>query len=802
MLTGISVLLTMAVTAVAGAALIPQTSLDAGWGFKLSTAPDPAQLESDTASWQSVDLPHDWSIAGPIAATNPNGGPGGFFPTGAGWYRRDLEVPAEWAGKRVSLEFEGVYMNAEVYVDGVKVAGRPNGYTPVWCDLNLSPGKHSIAVRVDNSKQPNSRWYSGSGIYRHVWLHVNEPLHIASEGGVYVKSTIQEGKAVLEIQTTLVNDGDTPVSAAVSQQLVAPDGTRIALPAGATRQTAEVPAKQRVVVTQKIDVPSPRLWSVETPELYRLTTAVGQASGTTDQSVTNVGIRTIRVSAEKGLELNGKRLNLNGGCVHHDNGALGAMAFDRAEERKIELLKEAGFTAIRASHNPPSKALLDACDRLGMLVIDEAFDVWERGKSRMDYNVSFKEWWQRDLDAMVLRDRNHPSVIMWSIGNEIPGAGTPMGARVGPELAARVRTLDDRPVTVALETWILANRSWDSVNPVFDAVDVAGINYTHNIYPDQHARFPNRVILSTETYPKDAFVHWSLSQDNPFVIGEFVWTAMDYLGESGIGRNYPPGQRAINHADSRQFPYHAANCGDLDLTGFRKPLSHYRNIVWDRGEKLYVSVQEPTQDGRPWVTTQWSVTPVRASWTWPGQEGKPLQAEVYSRCERVRLYLNDQLIGEKPTTRREQFKAVFPVPYAAGTLRAIGLDGEKEIQRIELTTAGDVAGLRLTADRRQLSADGQDLAFITVESIDAQGRLQPNGNQPVTFKVEGAGTLAGVASGDYSQTQSYQANQRQLFNGRAQLIVRTGKTPGTIAVTADAAGIKSASVTLEAKGKP
>ncbi len=797
-----ALLLAVGIAAGAQAAPVARQRFDDNWSFKLSSAPDSQALESDTASWQSVDLPHDWSIAGPIAATNPNGGPGGFFPAGAGWYRKDLEVPAEWAGKRVSLEFEGVYMNAEVYVDGVKVAGRPNGYTPIWCDLNLSAGKHSVAVRVDNSKQPNSRWYSGAGIYRHVWLHVEEPLHIASEGGVYVKSTIEEGKAVLEIQTTLVNDGDAPASAAVSQQLVAPDGTRIDLPASATTQTAEVPAKQRVVVTQKIDVPAPRLWSVETPELYRLTTAVGQASGTTDQSVTNVGIRTIRVSAEKGLELNGTRVVLNGGCVHHENGALGAMAFDRAEERRVALLKQAGFNAIRTAHNPPSTAFLDACDRLGMLVLDEAFDVWERGKSRFDYNVSFKAWWQRDLDAMVLRDRNHPSVVMWSIGNEIPGVGTPMGARVGPELAARVRTLDDRPVTVALETWVLANRSWDSVNPVYEKLDVAGINYTHKIYPDQHSRFPTRVILSSETYPRDAFVHWSLSQDNPYVIGEFVWTAMDYLGESGIGRNYPPGQRPINHANDRQFPYHAADCGDLDLTGFRKPISHYRNIVWDRGEKLYVSVQEPTPDGRPWVRTDWSVNPLRESWTWPGQEGKNLEVEIASRYPRVRLYLNDTLVGEKPTTRAEEFKATFSVPYAAGVLRAIGLDGENEAQRMELTTTGDIAGLRLTVDRTQLTADGQDLAFVTVESVDAQGRFQPNGDQTVTFKVEGAGTIAGVASGDYSTTQPYQGNQRKLFNGRAQLIVRTGKNAGPISISAEAKDVKSATLTLATVAKP
>jgi beta-galactosidase len=391
---------------------------------------------------------------------------------------------------------------------------------------------------------------------------------------------------------------------------------------------------------------------------------------------------------------------------------------------------------------------------------------------------------------------------MWSIGNEIPGAGREMGARVGPALAAEIRTLDDRPITAAIAGWNRVNNSWDSINPVFDKLDVAGINYDQGAYRDQHTRFPNRIILSSETYPRDAFTHWSLTADNTYVLGEFVWTALDYLGESGIGRNYPPGQRSINHGDNRQFSYHAADCGDLDITGFRKPISHYRNIVWDHGEKLYLAVQEPTADGRPWVGTGWSVTPLRESWTWPGQEGKPLSVEVDSRYPRVQLYLNDTLIGEKPTTRREQFKATFTVPYAAGVLRAVGLDGDKEAQRMELTTAGEVAGLRLTADRRELTADGEDLAFLTVESIDAQGRFQPNGNQTVTFKVEGAGVIAGVASGDYSTTESYQTNHRQLFHGRAQLIVRTTKSAGPITVTAAALEVKEDRVALRAVTRP
>jgi beta-galactosidase len=799
---GVLTLLALVLAPAAGAASVPRQLLDFGWAFQLSNAADPSALESGGGVSQTVDLPHDWSIAGPIAQSNPMGGAGGFFPAGVGWYRRELDVPAEWAGKRLFLQFEGVYMNADVYVDGRKVATHPYGYTPIWCELNVGPGRHMLAVRVDNGQHPNSRWYSGSGIYRHVWLHVKDPVHVAMEGGVYVKSSLDGAKAVLTIQTTVRNGGNAARRVEVGQQLTAPGGGRLDLPADRSRQAVDVPAQGQLVVNQTFEVPAPLLWSPESPNLYRLVTTVSDGPQTVDAVETNVGIRTVSVSAERGFELNGKRVKLNGGCVHHDNGGLGAMAFDRAEERRVELLKAAGYNAIRTAHNPPSTAFLDACDRLGMLVMDEAFDCWEQGKSRFDYAVAFREWWQRDVDAMVLRDRHHPSVVMWSIGNEIPGAGREAGHRAGGALADRIRTLDDRPITAGIARWNLANNSWDSVNPLFDKLDVAGINYDQGTYADQHRRFPQRPIISTETYPRDVFIHWALVEDNPYILGEFVWTALDYLGEAGIGRNYPPGEREIPHGNNRQFPYHAANCGDLDLTGFRKPVSHYRNIVWDRGEKLYVAVQEPTADGRPWVRTGWSVTPMQASWTWPGQEGKTLQVEVYSRCEQVRLYLNDTLIGERPTTRQQQFKATFPVPYAPGVLRAVGLEGGREVQRMELATAGAPAGLRLTADRRELWADGQDLAFLTIEAIDAQGRFQSQGQQMVAFEVTGAGTLAGVASGDYSRPESYQAPQRQLFQGRAQMIVRTGRTPGTITVKAQAPGLAGASVTLETRARP
>jgi beta-galactosidase len=399
---------------------------------------------------------------------------------------------------------------------------------------------------------------------------------------------------------------------------------------------------------------------------------------------------------------------------------------------------------------------------------------------------------------MILRDRNHPSVVMWSVGNELPDFGSAQGLRDGTMVIDRARSLDStRPITAAVFWYRNIGRpnnlwQWADTDALFGKLDVCGYNYQINRYEADHKRVPDRVILATESFPRDLFLSWQASADRPYVIGDFVWSAIDYLGESGIGRYYVPGEKIIMHAEPGQFPYHAANCGDIDLTGFRKPISYARNIVWDRGEKMYTSVTEPTPDGKPLRVAAWGVIPSRASWSWPDYEGKPLEVQVYSRYDAVRLYLNDTLIGEKPTTREQAFKAIFKVPYAPGLLKTVGVQGGDEVASSILHTAGPIAALRLTPDRTTITADGQDLSFVTVEAVDKDGNIQPNADQLVTFAVDGPAKIAGVASGDYSQPQAYQGNQRQLFHGRAQVVIRSTHDAGTAQVRATADGLTAA----------
>jgi beta-galactosidase len=607
----------------------------------------------------------------------------------------------------------------------------------------------------------------------------------------------------------LANDSETNRACKLETQLLNPDGKEVkgdieagaggnGLPVGSDSQTVEIPAHSTKTIEMRIGVPAARLWSPDTPNLYRAVSTVSQAGNVIDTHDATFGIRSISVSADKGLLLNGQRVLLCGGCVHHDNGGLGAAAFDRAEVRRVELLKAAGFNAIRTSHNPPSPQFLDACDRLGILVIDEFFDVWDQSKeTRQDYSVYFKDWWQRDLEAAITRDRNHPCVFCWSIGNEIGNFGGPHGRAIGTALIEGVRKLDQ---TRLIDSSI---SNWNDAEALLAKLDFVGYNYQASLYPGDHRKFPSRVMCATESFPRDVFNGWAQAADRTYVLGDFVWTAIDYLGESGIGRYYYPGQRNARQAGRDQFPYHGANCGDFDITGFRKPVSHYRNIVWDRGERLYVAVQEPTPDGRPIRASGWALVPSHASWTWPGYEGKSLNVQVYSRCDSVRLYLNDKLIGENPTTRGEQFKAVFSVPYAAGVLKAVGIQSGMEAQTVVLKTAGLVAGLRLTPDRATITADGEDLSFIAVESVDDDGNFQPNGDQAVSFKVSGAGAMAAVASGDLSGTEGYQDHQRRLFHGRAQIIVRaaghprSGSAAGEIEVKAKAEGLRDASAIVK-----
>ncbi|MFB3776753.1 MAG: glycoside hydrolase family 2 TIM barrel-domain containing protein [Bryobacteraceae bacterium] len=777
-----------------------QLLFDYDWRFLVGDPPGAQSPSFDASSWRSVTLPHDWSIEGKFDPKAPMGGSGGYLPAGIGWYRRAFQAPAAWKGNQIEIEFEGVYMNATVFINGRDLGTRPYGYSTFRHDLTPHlnfGGSNVVAVRVDQSRHKNTRWYSGSGIYRHVWLSVTGPLHVDHWGVFVTTPEVSEGRATVSVKTRVANGSGAASKVTLRTLLYDPAGTT----AGQAESAVTVEAGATAEVTQRIAIQKPALWSVEAPRLYRAVTRVISGGRVADEVATPFGIRSIGWSPEKGFLLNGSTVKLAGGCAHHDLGPLGAAAFDRAEERRVQVLKAAGFNAIRTAHNPPSPAFLDACDRLGMLVIDESFDCWETGKNPHDYGVSFKEWWRRDTEAMVLRDRNHPSVVIWSIGNEIPERGKPRGAELARIQADFVRSLDPtRPITSALNNV----NPWTGTDDFFAALDIGGYNYNLNSHVQDHQRVPARIMACTESFLSQVFEYWEMIQDNPYIVGDFVWTAIDYLGESGIGRwdirNVGDTTKIPFMGNDASYPWHGSDCGDLDICGFRKASSHYRNIVWDRGEKLYLGVRLPVPEGKEMIVSRWAAWPVHPSWTWPGWEGKPLQVEVYSRYDAVRLFLGDKLIEEKPTTRGQQFKASFTVPYTPGVLRAVGIAGGKPAGEVTLRTAGEPVQLRLTADRTSLRADGQDLSYITVEALDKSGQPHPHASQLIGFQLSGAGAIAAVGNADMTSEEAYQASRRRLFNGKALVVVRTTRAVGTITLTASAPGLKPATVRLQSRG--
>ncbi|MEN6309739.1 MAG: glycoside hydrolase family 2 TIM barrel-domain containing protein [Anaerohalosphaeraceae bacterium] len=719
----------------------------------------------------------------------------GYTVGGIGWYRKHFTVNE--TGKHVGVCFDGVYMNAELWINGHRLGEHPHGYTSFELDLTpyLNPtGQNNVlAVRVRNEGR-NSRWYSGSGIYRHVWLTINEPIHVPTWGVFVTTPEVSKDKAVVNIACEVVNAGNKENDANVRVHLLDRQGKSV----GSAECTLHLPVNQRCTAEQTIEISKPKLWSPDSPSLYVADVEVVVAGKTADAVSTRFGIRKIEVDAQRGFRLNGQEIKLKGGCLHHDNGPFGAAAIDRAEERRVELMEANGFNAVRCSHNPPSSAFLDACDRLGLLVIDEAFDQWNEMKegNQQDYHRFFRDWSERDIASMVRRDRNHPSVVMWSIGNEIPEqfrddatAGRLREAVLSHDLT--------RPVTQAIcNDWGTVTRNWDTLSdPAFVHLDVGGYNYLPEKYESDHARQPNRVMMGTESYPKDAFEYWSLVEKHPYVIGDFVWTAMDYFGEAGIGHSVLSNQ---NDSFFMSWPWYNAWCGDLDVCGFKKPQSFYRDVVWRRS-LIEMTVHSPVPTGLSEKVSGWGWPDESQSWNWPGCEGTPLQVLVYSRCQTVRLELNGRVIDEKPVSDQTKLTAGFDVPYAPGELRAMGISDGKVIAQTTLKTSGAPKKLRLIADRMSIRANRSDLCFVTVEVVDADGRRVPNAEVLVSFSVSGVGELAAQASGTPNDPASFRIPERKTYQGRCLAILRPTGAAGDITLRAEAGGIEPETLTVQVR---
>ncbi|KQR50794.1 glycoside hydrolase [Leifsonia sp. Leaf336] len=803
-----------------------RTSFNDGWQYREKVNPF-AELAGISALYNDITLPHDAQIG---RDRDPEGDRAvAFFPAGAYQYRKSFLVPSEFEGKRIVVEFEGVYRDATVHINGSFAGQRPYGYSGFTIDADtfLRPGEENT-IEVEARNGEDSRWYTGAGIYRNVWLHVGPEVHIPADGLRVTTPDVEADAAIVEVDVTVSNTRNRRATVSVSVNITDPSGATVAT--GTVPVTVE--ANGSALSRQRLRVGAPALWSAEAPALY---TAHAELSddAVIDQASSSFGIRKLQVDPVRGLRVNGQTVKLRGACIHHDNGILGAATFDAAEERRVRLLKEAGFNAIRSAHNPISAGLLEACDRLGMYVMDETFDMWTSGKMSHDYSLRFAEWWERDVEAMVAKDFNHPSVILYSIGNEIPETGSAAGGITGRALAEKVRALDStRFVTNAVNGMLavmddlkamgaqrgssadegagintmMASGPGDFMNQIgssplvtektaesFGLLDIAGMNYLDARYVMDKELFPNRVIVGTETFPTHIDHNWGLVTDNAHVIGDFTWTGFDYLGEVGIGapQYLAEGEQPTLSAG---FPWIAAWCGDLDLIGGRRPASFYREIVFGLRPEPYIAVNRPGRDGT-FYAGPWTWSDSIASWTWSGHEGATLTVEVYSDADEVELALNGAVIGRAAAGREHAYRAEFPVAYTPGTLVATAIRNGIRAESYTLTTAGPAVQLLAEVDAE--TADG--IRFVRIGLADGDGRIVSDADRPVTVELEGEAKLLAVGSGNPAPADSYVSRQHTSFDGHALAVVQLAGDEH-VDVTITAYGLTAARLSLSADG--
>ena len=777
---------------------------------------------------RDITLPHDAMIEKPAHADSLNGGNTGFRDGDIYTYVKMLHAPEEYKEKTVTLKFEGVYMNAFVYVNGQLAAKSPFGYTTFYAPLNdfLKYGEdNEIRVQVRAGAMTNSRWYSGAGIYRDVYLLESGLTHIVPEGVQVKTENADDAYATLRVATELENKTAVPQDLVIEtvikdneENVVAKECTSATIFAGESRTL-----KQRIIVE------NPKLWSAENPKLYTFETKVyenTEAKELLDEAADTFGIRTLAVDAKRGFRVNGKTVNLRGGCIHHDSGLLGAATYEDAQYRQILKMKEAGFNAIRMSHHPMAPAMLRACDEIGMYVMDETFDMWNRLKSNYDYGLYFQEWWEKDVTAMVRKDYNHPSVVLYSVGNEIPEIGTDKGAQTCQELSDKIRFLDDTRYTLASINGVFA--AGDKVDQIVAdvvaglsaegkidgnvndfmslmdghmdeivvhkiiserlekacaGVDIAGYNYMTARYEQDGKAYPNRVIVGSETYPPEIARNWELVERLPHVIGDFTWTGWDYIGEAGVGiPAYKWGEGGFGAA----FPAQLAYPGDFDITGFRRPASYYREAVFGLRKKPYIAVQNPTHYGEFLIKTPWVISDAASSWNWDGMEGKPTIVEVYAQGDEVELLLNGTSLGKKAAGKEAGFRTLFETTYEPGILTAISYENGHEIGRNELATAGCERTLCVEKEEYVgLKNAKQELVYVQVEMRDQNGVLAADDNQKITLSVDGEVEVIGFGSGNPKPNYNFNEGVTELFGGRAQIIVKKPEGKATLTVTAE-----------------
>lgn len=806
------------------------SSFNNDWKFHLGDVENASQTNFDDSDWRQLNLPHDWAVEGDFSRHNPSGTGGGALPGGVGWYRKCFVADASYQGKKVYIDFDGVYMNSEVFINGQLLGKRPYGYISFRYDLTpyLKIGEsNTIAVRVDNAKQPNSRWYSGCGIYRNVWLTVTDPVHVALWGTYVTTPAVSEQEATVSAITTVENNSSKNVDLELVSLLKNAEGKTVAQ----LTSPLTIAAGADADVEQKLVVENPTLWSLDNPYLYTLLTQVVKDGEVIDDYTTETGIRYFEFDAEKGFFLNGEKVKINGVCMHHDLGCLGAAVNTRAIERQLEILKQMGCNGIRCSHNPPTPELLQLCDKMGFVVMDETFDMWRKRKTRYDYSLYFNEWHERDLTDLVMRDRNHPSIFIWSIGNEVLeqwsdanadtlsleeanmilnfGHSPEMLAKGGEtmsvnslltrKLADMTRELDPtRPVTAGCNEPNPYNHLFQS-----NSLDIIGFNYHEANFLDVPKNFPGKPFIVTESVsalmtrgyyknPSDEPIICPPSWDRPyydpsyscssydncrtpwgshhettlnyvenydFISGQFIWTGFDYIGEPT-----PYG-----------WPARSSFFGIVDLAGFPKDIYYMYQSVWTDQDVLHLFPH----------------------WNW--EEGQEIDMwAYYNNADEVELFINGESQGVK-TKEEGSYHVMWRVKYEPGTVKAVSRKDGKVVKEQIINTAGEPYQIRLTADRKNIEADGTDLSFITVEILDKDGNLCPNAENLVNFEVEGPAFIAGVDNGSPISMERFKANHRKAFYGKCLVVIQNQGKEGGARITATSEGLKDDDVTLRIK---
>jgi len=827
-------------------------AFDFGWKFTRGDVPGAEQPAFVDASWRSLDLPHDWSIEGPFAQNEPSGGPGANAPTGVGWYRKHFRIPASYRDRKVSIEFDGVYQNGEVWINGHYLGKRPFGYISFAHDitphLNWN-GENVVAVKVDNSRQPSSRYYTGSGIYRHTWLVAVNPTHVAHWGTFVTTPRVSKDAAAVYAKTRVRNENSGSAACTLASAILDRDGKIVRT----AEVTQEIGPGDDYEFAQELSVEKPNLWSVSEPYLYTLRSSLRVGQQAVDEYQTPFGIREAVFDADKGFLLNGEHVKLNGVCLHHEGGSVGAAVPERVWERRFEVLKLMGCNAIRTSHNPPAPEYLDLCDRMGFLVMNEAFDEWKFSKPQVHgngYSLYYDEWHERDVADFVHRDRNHPSVVLWSCGNEIGDQLTPRGVELLRDLLNIFHREDPtRLVTAACDDIVAEPRGTPA--EFLNLLDVVGYNYVDRwrerkelYYSVDKEAHPNWRMIGTESsgvsgargdyrgmvppapgqaavvaappagsplaqpgvgagagagrggaagaamaggrmrrsggFALDTEQLWRFVRTHDYVAGDFMWTGIDYIGESG-------------------WPNRGSTSGCIDSCGFPK-------------------------DGFYFYQSQWTAKPMLhlfPHWNWKGREGQFLTVGCYTNCDSVELFLNGKSVGAKgyafprfgqgratPTWQPQAANGVrttndlhlaWDVPYEPGTLKAVGTKGGQTAVEVEISTTGDPAAIELSVDRDAIRADRRDVAHITAKVVDAQGRMHPDADHEITFEIAGPGQLIGVDNGDMSNQEDFKGKQKKAFHGMCLAIVASTASAGQVRVTARAPGLAPASLTFTAK---